>query len=121
MCAIDDKWKGCVEAGLSFEAAVARVAAGQGPLAEELARVLQDIQIGMPRDRALESLLERTDVADLRAFVHSFMHADRYGIPIAHVLRPPQNGDLMTSSAREVMNPLQARIATPPKRPHTPS
>jgi tight adherence protein C len=77
----------CVESGLSFEAAVARVADGHGPLADELARVLQDIQIGMPRGRALEGLLERTDVADLRAFVHAFTHAERFGIPIAHVLR----------------------------------
>jgi tight adherence protein C len=77
----------CVESGLSFEAAVARVADGDGPLADEFMRVLQDIQLGMPRNRALENLLERTDVADVRGFVHAFMHAEQYGIPIAHVLR----------------------------------
>ncbi len=77
----------CVEAGLSFEAAVARVADGKGPLADELMRLLQDIQIGIPRAQALENLLERTDVADLRGFVHAFTHAERYGIPIAQVLR----------------------------------
>jgi tight adherence protein C len=77
----------CVESGLSFESAVARVADGHGPLADELGHVLQDIQIGMPRNRALEGLLERTDIADVRAFVHAFMHAERYGIPIATVLR----------------------------------
>jgi tight adherence protein C len=26
-------------------------------------------------------------VADVRSFVHSFMHAERYGVPIAQVLR----------------------------------
>ncbi len=77
----------CVESGLSFEAAVARVADGKGALAHELMRVLQDIQIGIPRSQALEQLLARTDVADLRGFVHSFTHAERYGIPIAQVLR----------------------------------
>ena len=77
----------CVESGLSFEAAVARVADGKGPLADELMHLLQDIQIGIPRSQALEQLLTRTDVADLRGFVHSFTHAERYGIPIAHVLR----------------------------------
>jgi tight adherence protein C len=35
----------------------------------------------------MESLLERTDVPDLRAFVRAFGHAERYGIPIARVLR----------------------------------
>ena len=77
----------CVESGLSFEAAVARVADGKGPLAHELMHLLQDIQIGIPRSQALEQLLTRTDVADLRGFVHSFTHAERFGIPIAHVLR----------------------------------
>jgi tight adherence protein C len=81
----------CVESGLSFEAAVARVADGGGPLADELTRLLQDIQIGIPRARALENLLARTDVADLRGFVHSFTHAERYGIPIAQVLRTQAN------------------------------
>jgi tight adherence protein C len=77
----------CVEAGLSFEAALARVAQSRGALSNEFGRMLQDIQIGIPRARALENLLERTDVPDLRAFVHAIGHAESYGIPIAHVLR----------------------------------
>jgi tight adherence protein C len=77
----------CVEAGLGFEAAMARVAQNEGPLPEEIGRTLQDIQIGVTRDRALEALLERTDVTDLRTFVHAFIQAERYGIPIAQVLR----------------------------------
>lgn len=77
----------CVEAGLSFESALSRVAASKGPLADEFGRLLQDIQIGIPRERALESLLSRTDVSDLRVFVNAMNHAERYGIPIAHVLR----------------------------------
>ena len=39
----------CVEAGLSFEAALARVAESEGALSREFARLLQDIQIGIPR------------------------------------------------------------------------
>jgi tight adherence protein C len=77
----------CVEAGLGFEAAVARAAENQGPLARELGRTLQDIQIGIPRARALEGLLERTDSQDLRGFVHAFSQAERYGIPMGQVLR----------------------------------
>jgi tight adherence protein C len=77
----------CVEAGLGFEAAMARVAQNPGPLPQEIGRTLQDIQIGVSRDRALEALLERTDVTDLRTFVHAFVQAERYGIPIAQVLR----------------------------------
>jgi tight adherence protein C len=77
----------CVEAGLSFEAAMARIAGAHGPLADEFGRTLQDIQIGIPRAQALENLLARTNVVDLRAFVHAVSHADRYGVPIAQVLR----------------------------------
>ena len=77
----------CVEAGLGFEAAMAKVAENDGPLPREISRTLQDIQIGVPRDLALERLLTRTDVSDLRTFVHAFNQAERYGIPIAKVLR----------------------------------
>ena len=77
----------CVEAGISFEGAVARTAEGSGPLAQELNRLLQDIQIGMPRAQALQQLLQRTDVPDLRSFVNAFTSAERYGVPIAQVLR----------------------------------
>lgn len=83
----------CVEAGLSFEAAMARVASQRGPIANEFGRTLQDIQIGIPRSQALENLLGRTDVPDLRQFVHAFMHAEKYGIPVAQVLRI-QSGEL---------------------------
>jgi tight adherence protein C len=77
----------CVEAGLSFDNAVLRVARGSGPLPEELGRTLQDVQLGMARSTALERMLERTDVSDLRSFVHAFNQAEKYGIPIAQILR----------------------------------
>jgi tight adherence protein C len=78
----------CVEAGLGFEAALQRAATtGDGPLAGELARTLQDIGLGMPRRVALDHLHERTEVPDLRHFVVAIAQAERHGVPIAHVLR----------------------------------
>jgi tight adherence protein C len=78
----------CVEAGLGFEAALARAARpGASTLSSELARALQDIRLGMSRRVALEKLLERTDVADLRHFVVAISQAERRGLPIANVLR----------------------------------
>lgn len=77
-----------VEAGLGFEAAMARAGQnGKGPLAAELMRTLQDMQVGRSRREAYESLATRTDVPDLRAFVRSVVQADIYGIAIAKVLR----------------------------------
>lgn len=77
----------CVEAGLSFDNAVLRVASGDGPLAQELGRTLQDIQLGVPRHQALDRLTERTDVPDLKGFIHAFNQAEKYGIPVAQILR----------------------------------
>ncbi|HVM39269.1 MAG TPA: type II secretion system F family protein [Acidimicrobiia bacterium] len=77
-----------VEAGLGFEAALARVGqTGTGPLAAEIAHTLQDIQLGVPRKEALQRLVGRTEVADLRRFVHAVTQAEAYGVPIAQVLR----------------------------------
>lgn len=78
----------CVEAGLGFEAALARAATSDaGPLGRELAHTLQDVGLGMPRRAALEQLLQRTDVSDLRHFVVAIAQAERHGVPIAQVLR----------------------------------
>jgi tight adherence protein C len=77
-----------VEAGLGFESALARVARqGAGPLAAELRRTLQDIQLGMDRGAALDALGERCGVAELKRFVSATRQAERYGLPIAAVLR----------------------------------
>lgn len=77
-----------VEAGLGFDSAMARAAQnGNGPLAAELARTLQDIQVGRSRRQAFEALTARTTVVDLRRFVRAVVQADAYGISIADVLR----------------------------------
>ncbi|GAW52482.1 MULTISPECIES: type II secretion system F family protein [unclassified Nocardioides] len=77
-----------VEAGLGFDAAVQQVARNtEGPLADELARVLREMQLGQGRAAALRALAERTEVAELRGFVGAMVQADSLGIPIAQVLR----------------------------------
>jgi tight adherence protein C len=84
----------CVEAGLGFEAAMARAARrGEGPLGEELRHTMQDIQVGVPRLAALDLLMERTDSSDLRHFVVAVTQAEKYGVPIAQILRV-QAGEL---------------------------
>jgi tight adherence protein C len=77
-----------VEAGLGFETAMARAGQnGKGPLASELMRTLQDMQVGRSRRDAYLALASRTDVPDLRTFVRAVVQADVYGIAIANVLR----------------------------------
>jgi tight adherence protein C len=78
----------CVESGLGFDAALAQVARNtEGPLAAELARALQEMQIGKTRREALRSLADRTTVPELRSFVSSLVQAGELGISVAGVLR----------------------------------
>lgn len=77
-----------VEAGLGFEAAMARAGrTGAGPLSDELVRTMQELQVGVPRNRALRNLSERVENEDLRHFVLAVLQAESYGIPIADILR----------------------------------
>ncbi|MDZ4090040.1 MAG: type II secretion system F family protein [Arthrobacter sp.] len=76
-----------VQAGLGFESAMARAGQnGKGPLADELIRTLQDIQVGRSRKEAYLAMAQRVDVPDLRSFVRAVVQADAYGIAIARVL-----------------------------------
>jgi len=77
-----------VEAGLGFDAAVQQVARNtDGPLAEEFARMLREMQLGTGRAEALRGLGERTNVDEIRSFVSAMVQADSFGIPVGQVLR----------------------------------
>lgn len=77
-----------VEAGLGFDAALAQVVKNvEGPLSQEIARTLQEMQIGVHRMEALRNLSDRTDVEELDGFVLSMIQADKYGVGVANVLR----------------------------------
>ncbi|SEG05471.1 tight adherence protein C [Thermomonospora echinospora] len=77
-----------VEAGLGFDAALTRVAQNtDGPLADELARVLQEIRIGKSRQDALRAMGERVSVEEVRAFIAALVQAGELGMPIGQVLR----------------------------------
>lgn len=78
----------CVEAGLGFDAALAQVARNlRGPLAEEFARVLQEMQIGKSRADAMRAMADRSSVPELRAFASALTQSSELGIPVANVLR----------------------------------
>lgn len=78
----------CVEAGLGFDAALAQVARKtSGPLAAELARALQEMQMGKSRTEALRSMAGRTTVPELRGFISALVQAGELGVSVASVLR----------------------------------
>jgi tight adherence protein C len=77
-----------VEAGLAFDAALSRVAkSSEGPLAEEFARAIQEMQIGVSRSDALRAMGDRSQLAEVRGFATAMVQADAFGIPIGQVLR----------------------------------
>jgi len=81
----------CAEAGLSLDAALARVARELGlscpDLADELG--LTSVELGfLPnRRQALMNLTKRTDLPAIRGVVNTLVQTERYGTPIAHSLR----------------------------------
>lgn len=76
-----------VQAGLGFDAAVSRVAdQSEGPLGEELRRLLREMELGKSRADALRDLGARNDLPELTSFVLAMVQADTFGISIARVL-----------------------------------
>jgi tight adherence protein C len=76
------------EAGLGFDAAMARVVAkAQNPLTNGIAQVLGEVQLGRGRSEALAAYAERTGVEELSAFIHAVLNSQVLGIPLAQTLR----------------------------------
>lgn len=77
-----------VEAGLGFDAALARVVGTvPGPLSEEFFRMLQETRVGVSRRDAMRHLMDRTDLDELRSFLLAMLQAEAFGVAIARVLR----------------------------------
>ncbi len=77
-----------VEAGLGLEQALEVVVENvHGPLSDELARLLREIELGVSRRDALIALRHRTDVPELSSFIVALIQADEMGVAIAEVLR----------------------------------
>ncbi len=78
-----------VEAGLDFVAGLHKVAekAPEGPLVEELAFFLREIQIGASRQQALRNLAYRCNMPELSSFSALLIQADILGASIGPVLR----------------------------------
>jgi len=78
----------CVEAGLGFDAAMARVAEKwDNELSVAFTRVLQEIQLGKLRREALRDMADRMEVQDVSTFVAAIIQAGQLGVSLARVLR----------------------------------
>lgn len=77
-----------VEAGLSFDGAMARVISNiSGELCDEFAKSLKEIRMGIERKTALNNLSERCEVRELSMLVTALNQADDLGVSLSRVLR----------------------------------
>jgi tight adherence protein C len=77
-----------VEAGLTFEAALARVAEKfDNALGDEFGRVLQETRLGRPYLSALEDLGNRVEVEELQNFIQAVVQSQQLGAGIARILQ----------------------------------
>jgi len=78
----------CVEAGLGFDQAMAKVCEKwNNELSMAFERVINEIRLGKLRREALRDMSERVGVADLTSFVAAIIQADQLGVSIGKVLR----------------------------------
>jgi tight adherence protein C len=77
-----------VEAGVGFAAALQLVARRvQGPLGQELRITLQEQNMGLTIEAALENMLDRVDSVSMRAFVQAMIQGQNLGVSIGRILR----------------------------------
>jgi tight adherence protein C len=78
----------CVEAGLGFDAAMAKVVEKwTNQLAVAFNRVLQEIQLGKLRREALRSMSENIGISEMTSFVAAVIQSEQLGVSMAKVLR----------------------------------
>lgn len=81
----------CVEAGLSLNAALVRVAVElrlpHPDLAKEFEITGLEMRAGKPREEALRNLGQRCGVKDLKSFTAMLIQTDKFGTSIARALR----------------------------------
>jgi len=76
-----------VEAGMSFYAALSYLLeASDGPLADEMRRVLTELRVGESRRAAMRSLAERVGNDSVTAFANAVIASDQLGAPLGGIL-----------------------------------
>ena len=78
----------CVEAGLGFDAAMAKVAEKwDNALSQAFARAIQETRLGKLRREALREMEQNMEVPDVTSFVAAVIQADQLGVSMAKVMR----------------------------------
>ena len=109
----------CVESGMSIEAALRKVSDEIGtqsvPLAEELTLTMAELSFLQDRRQAYENLAKRTDLDGVRSVCMALQQAERYGTPLAQMLRvmAQENRDMRMSEAEKKAAGLPPKLTVP--------
>ncbi|HEX9387117.1 MAG TPA: type II secretion system F family protein [Anaerolineales bacterium] len=78
----------CVEAGLGFDAAMAKVAEKwENELSLAFARTIREVQLGKVRRDALKDMSDRLGIPEMTSFVAAIIQSEQLGVSMAKVLR----------------------------------
>jgi len=78
----------CVEAGLGFDAAMAKVSEKwENQLSVGFARAIREVQLGKTRREALRVMAERMGIPEMTSFVAAVIQSEMLGVSMAKVLR----------------------------------
>ena len=78
----------CVDAGLGFDAALARVTDKyKNALSDLLAKALREVSLGRPRLEALDEMGRNSGVEDLHNFMQAVIQSEQFGTGIGKILR----------------------------------
>jgi tight adherence protein C len=78
----------CVEAGLGFDAAMAKVSEKwESELSLAFSRVIQEIQLGKVRREAMRDMADRIGLTEMTSFVAAVIQSEQLGVSMAKVLR----------------------------------
>lgn len=104
----------CMEAGLSFDQAISKVATEikikSKILSEELELALMEVRTGFTRERALKNLALRTGSEGIDLFASMINQSERFGTSIADSLRV--YADTARIKRRQKAEELASKIAT---------
>ena len=77
-----------IEAGMSFDAAVTYLSdVSEGPLGDEMRRVLTELRVGESRRSAIRNFATRVGTDDTIAFANAVLASDQLGSPLGGILR----------------------------------
>lgn len=100
-----------MEAGLGLDSALAKVVEKtHGPLADELRKVLSEIQLGEPRRDALRRIGPRTGVKDVITVFNAIVQADQMGVSMVPVMEVQADEARLKRSQRAEERAHQAGV-----------